>query len=490
MTPDRLARSLDRMRGRTIVVVGDVMLDEYVWGEVNRVSPDAPVQVVDVARRSRAVGGAGNVAGNVMAAGAEVRLVGVVGDDEAGATLLQSMAASGADSRGIVRLAGRPTTVKTRVMALGQQLIRLDRENRSPIGRDDGDRVVAAVDEALPGADALLVSDYAKGVLDRETLAAVVAAAERRAPGRPIVVDPKSADLSIYAGCSAITPNRREAEAATGVSLGAEADYAAAAERIRAVCGASSVLMTLGARGMALSVAGRRLVTIPSHAREVFDVTGAGDTVLAYFGLALAGGVEPDVAAEVANLAAGVKVSKVGAAAVTPVELTRDLDSGPTSRKVVDLGEAVALCERWRSLGRRVVFTNGCFDLLHAGHIHLLERARALGDALVVAVNDDASIRRLKGPDRPLVAESDRARILAALDAVDAVIVFEADTPLDVIRRLRPDVLVKGGDYTEDAVVGADLVRAAGGRVAIVPLAAGRSTTALLESIKRAERSG
>jgi D-beta-D-heptose 7-phosphate kinase/D-beta-D-heptose 1-phosphate adenosyltransferase len=303
----------------------------------------------------------------------------------------------------------------------------------------------------------------------------------------PVIVDPKAADLAIYRGCTAITPNRREAETGTGMTIGDEASIEEAARRIARVTDASIVLITLGERGMALWAAAGELRMIASRAREVFDVTGAGDTVLAYFGLGLAAGHDPKDAAEIANLAAGVKVGKVGTSAIAPFEIDADAEAGTTARKHVDLPQAIARCERWRSLGKSVVFTNGCFDLLHAGHIHLLERARRLGDVLVVALNTDASVKRLKGADRPLVSETDRAKVIAALDAVDLVLLFDEDTPLEILRRLRPDVLVKGGDYSVSTIVGADLVQDYGGRVETVPLVPGRSTSSLVEAARKAE---
>ena len=488
MTPDRLVRLLEGLRGRTITVFGDAMLDEYIWGDVSRISPDAPVQVVEVQRRSRAIGGAANVASNLAAAGAGVRLVAAIGDDEAGLALAGGVRSAGVDASGMIAVPGRPTTVKTRVIACGQHLLRLDDEERGSLPPDAGERLSRALDIAIEGAHAVLVSDYAKGVVTRNSMAHVARRATAR--GIPVVVDPKASDLSTYRGATAITPNRREAESGSGLALTDPDAIEDAARRIREASGAAIVLITLGERGMALSAAGRPVELIASRAREVYDVTGAGDTVLAYFGLGLAAGHDPRDAAEIANLAAGVKVGRVGTSAIAPSELTVDDDGGSSSRKHVNLSQAIARRERWRSLGKRVVFTNGCFDLLHAGHVHLLERARDLGDVLVVALNTDASVRRLKGPERPLVNETDRAKVMSALDAVDLVLLFDEDTPLELIRQLRPDVLAKGGDYSVATIVGADDVTGWGGSVATIPLVAGRSTTALLDSIRNAESPG
>jgi len=346
--------------------------------------------------------------------------------------------------------------------------------------------MLEALGGALVEADAVLVSDYAKGVVDRTLVADIASSIRSRGRAIPILVDPKLADLTAYAGCDALTPNRKEAEAATGLTLAGDGDVAEAAAKIRKDTGATHVLVTLGERGLAIASAGGACEIVPAQAREVYDVTGAGDTVLAYFGLALAAGAPAGDAARLANLAAGVAVARVGTSAVTPAEVMAAAE-GVSSGAAKSLGrvEAVSRVERERSLGRRIVFTNGCFDLLHAGHVHLLERARALGDFLVVGINSDASVRRLKGPERPVVLEDDRVKVLAALDAVGLVIVFEEDTPIEIIRRLRPDVLAKGGDYEVATIVGAEEVLSWGGRVETIPLVSGRSTSQLVDVIRK-----
>lgn len=489
MTAAEAAALLRAAEGKRILVVGDVMIDEYAWGDVARISPDAPVPVVDLKRRSVVPGGAANVALNLAAAGASPRLVGVVGDDARGRHLGELLAARSVAADGLVRAAGRRTTAKTRVVARGQQLVRLDEEDREPLEPGPRARLRELAAHGASEADGVIVSDYAKGVVDRALVEAVCEAAAKAKPPIPVVVDPKSRDLSLYRGCTAITPNRAETEAATGVPIDSDDDVAAAAAKVRAACGAEVVLVTRGDRGLSLWRSGAGSVHVPTRAREVFDVTGAGDTVIAYFALGLAAGFDPVEAAGLANAAAGVAVSRVGTTAVAPDDLVLALEeSGGGGRKILDLAHAQALVERERTRGRRIVFTNGCFDLLHAGHVQLLDRARALGDLLVVAVNSDASIRRLKGADRPLVGESDRVRVLAALDAVGIVIVFDEDTPLRLIETLRPDVLVKGGDYQISQIVGADLVGRYGGRVETIPLVEGRSTTSLVDAIRRTGR--
>ena len=485
MTPDSAAAALAAARGRSVAVIGDVMLDAYVWGDVQRVSPDAPVPVVDLRRRSAAAGGAANVALNLAAAGASVRLVGVVGEDASGATLRRLLGDAGLRDDGLVTETARRTTTKTRVVARGQQLIRLDEEDRGAFPAGSSAELDRRVRAAVDGVDAVLISDYAKGFVDASLVRRVAEAAAGRIP---VVVDPKARDLSRYRGCTAITPNRAEAEASSGRTISGDEDVAAAAEALAAGCGARQVLITRGDRGLSLWEP-ERVTHVPARAREVYDVTGAGDTVIAYFTLGLAAGIDAADAALLANAAASVAVSKVGTTVVAPDEIVRSLETGPSAAgKILDRTQAQAFVERERSRGRRIVLTNGCFDLLHAGHVHLLDRARAEGDVLVVAVNSDASIRRLKGPERPLVSEADRTRVLAALDAVDAVVVFADDTPQALIEALRPDVLVKGGDYAVSQIVGADWVVAHGGRVATIPLVAGRSTTALVDAIRRTER--
>ena len=485
---ETLAALLARARGIPIAVVGDVMLDEYVWGDTGRISPDAPVPVVDVARRSHAPGGAANVAANLAVAGADVTLIGVTGADAGRERLLALLAERGVKTAGLVADSTRRTTCKTRVVARGQQLVRLDEEDRAPLPQAVALSLRDALDLALAQARVLVVSDYAKGVVDAELVAHAVAAGARGQPPVPVVVDPKASEFSRYRGCFAITPNAKEAEAAAGRPLRTDEDAAAVAGALHDASGAPWVLITRGARGMSLSHRDGGLTHVRTAAREVFDVTGAGDTVIAYFALALAAGASPENAAALANAAAGIAVGRVGTSAVTPAEALAALDAAPgTVAKILDARQAADRADRERTLGRRVVFTNGCFDLLHAGHVQLLERARELGDFLIVAVNSDASVRRLKGAERPLVGESDRTRLLAALDAVGCVVVFDEDTPLELIRAIRPSVLVKGGDYTPDTIVGASDVAGWGGRVATIPLVAGRSTTALLDSIRKAE---
>ena len=486
MTPESLEAALSRIAGLRVAVVGDVMLDEYVWGDVARISPDAPVPVVEVRRRTRAAGGAANVAMNVAAAGARAVLFGVVGSDVAGETLRGMAAAAGVDAANLAVEPGRPTTVKSRVVARNQHVLRMDEEQRGSLPAAARARLVEAIRGALDRCDAVFVSDYAKGVVDEDLVAEVVSMARLAGRSIPVIVDPKSADFVRYRGCDGITPNQRESEIAARLPIVGEDDLREAARRLREVCGARWVLITRGEKGMALSDGPGSLHLVATKAREVYDVTGAGDTVLAYFGLGAAAGMPLIEAATLSNIAAGIGVGRVGTTLVSSADIMASLiGSSAALRKVVNLREAIERVHRERSRGRRVVFTNGCFDLLHAGHVHLLEQAAEKGDFLVVAINSDSSVSRLKGEGRPLVGEADRLRILAALDAVDLVLVFDEDTPLEAIRALRPDVLVKGGDYTTETIGGHELVQGWGGIVETSPLVQGRSTSALITAIRR-----
>jgi len=481
-TPTQVEALLARMQGVPVLVVGDLMLDEYLWGSVERVSPEAPVQVVDISSSTRALGGAANVARNVTALGGQAVLVGLAGKDAAGDALCDLLAGAGISAAGVIRSGSRPTVQKTRVMAQRQQVVRCDRESRDPATDDETRQVLEAVERAMPGCRAVLVSDYAKGVIGPALWEAVVNRA--RALDIPVCADPKGADPARYRGATLITPNLREAAALAGQAGNDDDAVAAAGERIRAAGGIAHVLVTRSERGMTL-VGGSATVHIPTRAREVYDVTGAGDTVLAAVGLALAAVGTPAEAASLSNDAAGVVVGKVGAAAATPLEIVQHVrrTAAASDAKVMDADALAQAVAALKAEGRRVVFTNGCFDLLHVGHVRYLQKARELGDALVLALNTDASVRRLKGAGRPVVPEQERALVLAALACVDFVTLFDQDTPLDLIARLRPDVLVKGGDYRPDQVVGREIVEAYGGRVEIVPYLLGKSTTDLIGRI-------
>jgi D-beta-D-heptose 7-phosphate kinase / D-beta-D-heptose 1-phosphate adenosyltransferase len=483
MTVSRLAL-LERFARVRVLVVGDVMLDEYLLGDVRRVSPEAPVPVVTVQERQFRLGGAGNVARNVAALGAIPVVVAAVGDDAHGATLERLLHDAGIEAR-LARVPGRATTHKVRVLARHQHVVRFDEETDAPLAVPDGAAVIAAALRAGPRPDVLLLSDYAKGVLAPNVVAALLGWAQRE--GIPAIVDPKREDFTVYRGATFVTPNTREAAAAAQGPAATREDAVRACRRLLDQADARGILLTRSEDGMAL-VGRDEEHFVAAHRRTVYDVTGAGDTVAATFAVALAAGAEPVEAMALANLAAAVVVGKMGAATCTRDELAREAglasrdpgDARLAATRLLEPEEAARTVAAWRAEGRRVVLTNGCFDVLHAGHVVLLEEARARGDALVVAINADDSVRRLKGEGRPVNGLLDRARVLAALRAVDAVVAFAEDTPLETVLRLRPDVLVKGGDYREETIVGAREVRSWGGDVVVVPLVPDRSTSAIL----------
>jgi D-beta-D-heptose 7-phosphate kinase/D-beta-D-heptose 1-phosphate adenosyltransferase len=463
-----------------VLVVGDVILDRYVLGDTSRVSPEAPVPVVRVGSTEERVGGAANVAVNVRAMGVRTTLLGVTGDDDAADNLDRRLKELDVGTR-LCRRPGFATTTKLRVLSRHQQLLRLDYE--SDAGAADGAPLFPQFQELLDGHDVVILSDYAKGsLLGVERY--IAAALER---GVPILVDPKGGDFGRYGGATLLTPNLREFEAVVGRC----ADTGEIFEKGRALCRdllLGGLLVTRGERGMILLAAeeGEEL-DLPAHTHEVYDVTGAGDTVIGVVAAALASGYGTAEAVAYANLAAGLVVEKLGTATVTADELNRAALSPGTAgsaAKVLDREGLQALLPRLRSAGARIVFTNGCFDLLHAGHVHYLEQARALGDRLIVAVNDDASVSRLKGAGRPINPLARRLAVLGGLAAVDWVVPFSEDTPEDLIRLVQPDLLVKGGDYTQDRVVGADFVEDRGGEVVILPYREQCSTSALIDRIR------
>ncbi len=466
-------------RETRVLVVGDVMLDRYIWGDVERISPEAPVPVVRMAHRSEQPGGAANVAMNIAGLGARVTLAGFAGQDEECGALKACLAKAGVDAE-LTLVPGHPTTSKLRILGGQQQILRLDVERTKGYPQQAYDALLAGILAALPLVHAVVLSDYAKGVLSEPVCRAVIEEARRQAI--PVLVDPKHRDFSRYRGATTICPNLQELSAATGVPPKESGSLLEAAARMLPALDLEYLTVTLSEKGIAIVRPGGTR-TYPAVARQVFDVSGAGDTVIATLALSLASGLPIEAAAPLANLAAGVVVSKVGTVPITRDELITNLMPEielQASEKLLQLDRLRTRVNAWRSKGQRIVFTNGCFDLLHVGHITLMEDARRQGDRLIVAINSDASVSGLKGPTRPVVSERDRGRVLAALGAVDAVIVFDEPTPLELIRALRPDVIVKGGDYVEDTVVGAAEVRSWGGVVKIVPTVEGFSTTKLI----------
>jgi D-beta-D-heptose 7-phosphate kinase/D-beta-D-heptose 1-phosphate adenosyltransferase len=479
----------ERFHEARVLVVGDLFLDLFVYGGAERISPEAPVPVLRKGSDMTMLGGAGNVVANIATLGGQAHLVAAVGADQAAEQVHGLLNGLGVATDGLVMVEHRPTATKTRFIAQHQQVLRVDNEIVGPLNAAENDMLMEAVARALPNCGVVVVSDYAKGVLMAEQAEKIIAMA--RAAGLPIVTDPRGADWSPYRGSSYITPNRRELDLASGAVVRGDAAIAAAANALIARHDLKGLVVTRSEEGMSV-ITPEASDHISARAREVFDVSGAGDTVVAVLALGLASGLDVRAAAHLANAAAGVVVGKLGTAQVSPDELAAALagDAGEASRsgRVLDRGQTLAQVHSWRAAGLSVGFTNGCFDILHAGHISLLEQARACCDRLVVAVNSDASVRRLKGAGRPVNTAADRAAVLAALRSVDVVTVFDEDTPLELIKTLMPNVLIKGDDYTMDAVVGADVVRAAKGRVVLAPLVRDKSTTGVIERIRKSRQ--
>lgn len=461
------------------------MLDRFVSGSVNRISPEAPVPVLKIEHAYSMLGGAGNVIRNIAALGAAPSFIGVIGDDGQGEEVrsLLTEVIGQADKRLLVE-AGRPTTTKIRYLAQDHQLLRVDSEVTAPLIPETAVALIAATEDALDGIEVLVLSDYAKGVLGPTTVCSLIQTAQRA--GCRVIVDPKMRDFNVYSGASLITPNRGELIAATGISASTDAEMEQACKQVLAKHDIAAVLATRGAEGMTLATREGAVHHLPANAREVYDVSGAGDTVVGVLSTALAAGVDLIEAAHLANLAAGIVVGKVGTAVVRPEELIHAVHEErrtEAEKKIVSLETALEHVVAWRRKGLRVGFTNGCFDLLHPGHLSLLRQARAACDRLIVALNSDTSIKRLKGEGRPVQSESARAAVLASLVDVDRVAIFVENTPVALIKAIRPDLLVKGADYGREAVVGRDIVEGYGGKVLLADLVPGHSTTATIRRL-------
>jgi D-beta-D-heptose 7-phosphate kinase/D-beta-D-heptose 1-phosphate adenosyltransferase len=465
--------------------VGDLMIDRFVYGDVRRMSPEAPVPVLARSSELTMLGAAGNVARNVAALGARVSLVGLAGADDHGRDLKRLVGDEAGLNDLVVTDASRATTEKVRFVAGGQQLLRVDTETVGPAAGEAEARLVEAIGRIPAGTSVILVSDYGKGVVTDGVVAACHAAARRL--GARIVVDSKAHSLARYGAVDVVKPNAAELAALTGLPASTDAEVEAALAHALTICEAQAILVTRSGRGMSALARGGSVRHFHGRAREVFDVSGAGDTALAALGVALGAGLALEEAAPFALLAAGVAVGKVGTAVVHPQELVAEVLSAhmaPAEAKVSGAAQVAETVARWRAQGLRVGFTNGCFDILHRGHVAYLTQSRAWCDRLVVGLNSDASVRRLKGPSRPVNDLESRALVLAGLSVVDLVVPFEQDTPLALIEALRPDVLIKGADYTEDEVVGASEVRSWGGEVRLAEIVQGYSTTAAIAGMK------
>jgi D-beta-D-heptose 7-phosphate kinase/D-beta-D-heptose 1-phosphate adenosyltransferase len=469
-----------------ILVIGDLMLDRYILGEVDRISPEAPVPILRHAQRYERAGGAANVAMNLAGLGCESFLAGFWGDDGERAELAAILEAAHVDTLGVVT-GTLPTISKTRIVGRVQQLLRLDIESRDPRPAVEAQRLLERVIGLTPKMSAIILSDYAKGALTTELCEAVIRTA--RVHNIPVLVDPKARDFSKYSGATTVCPNLVELAAATQVTEYHTPEQLqqlfSAGRDLLAEHDLKFLTVTMSEKGITL-IEPEKTFHAPARAREVFDVSGAGDTVIATLAAGLAGGLAISVAAELANVAAGIVVGKVGTVPIAQHELILALtpSSGISAQeKILDRSRMVLRAAEWRAAGETIVFTNGCFDLLHVGHITLLEDCRRFGSKLILGLNSDSSVRALKGPTRPIVGEQERARVMSALAAVDAVVVFAEETPLELIRVLKPNVLVKGGDYSVETVVGHEEVLAYGGRIEIVPTVEGFSTTRIVKKL-------
>ncbi|MBF0455272.1 MAG: bifunctional D-glycero-beta-D-manno-heptose-7-phosphate kinase/D-glycero-beta-D-manno-heptose 1-phosphate adenylyltransferase HldE [Magnetococcales bacterium] len=483
---------LDTLHARffeqTVLVVGDIMLDRYLWGEVTRVSPEAPVPVVRLTGETESAGAAANVALNLTNLGIHSRLVGLVGDDDEGRRLRDLIAMAGIDGSGIRTLYKRPTITKTRIIGGHQQMLRIDLEETSPVPEESLDKLLVRILQQLdqkPIPGALILSDYGKGVLTERVCQTIIRAA--RALGVPVLVDPKGVNYEKYRGATTLTPNRKELATAIPFPIDDLPGLLEAGEQLRKKLDLDFLTVTLSEQGIALLEEGEAPKRIPAVAQEVYDVSGAGDTVVSTFAAGLSAKLDKMDALHLANLAAGVVVGKVGTTPINQMDLIAALSSEEAmgqSEKICSLKTAIKRVGEWRQAGEKIVFTNGCFDLLHTGHVTYMEDARNLGTRLIIGLNTDQSVRKLKGPSRPIIHEKDRARVLAAMASVDMVILFDQETPMTLIKALKPDILAKGADYTEETVVGATEVKSWGGEVALIPLVQGHSSSRIVDNIK------
>ena len=476
-----------RLARTKVLVVGDLMLDCYYWGDVRRISPEAPVPVVKVNEKTFSLGGAGNVAANLSGLGCTALVIGLVGQDAASRQVKDLLASFKIEDHCLTD-SNRPTTTKTRIMASKQQVVRLDEEDGSDIGTETAQRLLSTAANMLSHVNAVILSDYGKGMFaSLDFIQAMIGACKKE--DVPVFVDPKGRRWERYAGATCITPNTAELALAAGTQVKAESDLIPVARDFRRRLALERLLVTRGPRGMALFGDDASPVIIAARTREVFDVSGAGDTVIATLAACVAAGMNFSDAASVANTAAGIVVGQLGTQPVRWHVLERDLAEesqrkpASTMWKVADIHEATTRLSRWRQSDQRIVFTNGCFDLLHPGHVSLLHQARHLGDRLIVGLNTDASIQRLKGDQRPILQGQDRAAILSALEDVDMVVFFDEDTPLNLIDQLKPDILVKGADYRVEDVVGKAIVESYGGQVCLVEILQGHSSTAIARKL-------
>jgi D-beta-D-heptose 7-phosphate kinase/D-beta-D-heptose 1-phosphate adenosyltransferase len=487
---EKFKNFLDSDHRPRLLVIGDLILDEYIWGAVTRISPEAPVPILETKSENLTLGGAANVANNLVALGCEVHLVGAIGQDEKGDKLVSLIEEKGIFSKGIFRFVHRPTTSKIRVVAHNQQILRIDKEDNRPITEETENRIIKYINKALPDMDIVICSDYRKGILTEKVFNAVTHRAKNSK--KRVIVDPKSSDFELYKGATIITPNQFEVEKAVPIKIQDKIDLDRAAEYLLNLTHAEVLLITRGKDGMTLYPNKEKHVDIPTQAKEVFDVTGAGDTVVSVLAMALAVGFNPADSAWLSNMAASIVVGKVGTAVVTLNEINEYLQEEMfrTSQTVLKLEELKKIVSLAKGTGKTVVFTNGCFDLIHGGHIEFLQKAREKGDLLVVGLNSDKSVKSIKGKGRPIKSEKERANIISALRYIDYITIFDETTPEELIREVRPDILVKGDDYAIDEVVGREIVEGYGAKVELIPIVEGLSTTNIVAKILESHKQG
>ena len=462
-----------------ILVIGDLMIDHYLWGSCERISPEAPVQIVDIKNETTVLGGAGNVINNLVTLGAKVSVSSVIGRDDNGLELIEMLKSIDVDTTKILQHEGRKTSKKSRVIASSQQVLRYDKESKEFISKDDADEILNSLSDFICSYDAVILSDYGKGVLSDELCEGVIRLCKKNSI--KVLVDPKGSDYAKYRGAYLLTPNKKEAILATGINIKDKDSLKNALLKLKEDCDLAISMITLSEDGIATFKDEMKL--FPTVAKEVFDVTGAGDTVIASIAFALSADKSIEEAAAFANLAAGVVVGKIGSATVTLDEIEEyeaTLHKSTSDAHIKSFDEIKAVVERYRKNGKKVVFTNGCFDILHVGHVKYLQEAKSFGDVLIVGLNSDASVKRLKGESRPVNIAEDRAYLLAALEAVDFVVPFEDDTPYELIKMISPDILVKGGDYKGKNVVGAEFC----GELMLVDFVDGKSTTKTIQRIQ------
>jgi D-beta-D-heptose 7-phosphate kinase/D-beta-D-heptose 1-phosphate adenosyltransferase len=462
-----------------ILVVGDLMIDHYLWGSCDRISPEAPVQVVDIARETTVLGGAGNVINNLVALGANVSVSGVIGDDDNGVELVNMLTKINVNSANLIIQEKRKTSKKSRVIAVSQQILRYDKESKEEIENSSVDRILDSLNASIANYDIVILSDYGKGVLTDRLCHGIIKLANDKMIR--VLVDPKGTDFSKYKGAYLLTPNKKEAVLATGIDIKDKASLELALLKLKEQCNLGISLITLSEDGIATY--DDKVKVFPTVAKEVFDVTGAGDTVIASIAFALSAGKNIDETAKFANLAAGVVVGKIGSATVTIAEIEEyeaSLHKSTSDAHIKSFEDIQSIVSRYRANGKKIVFTNGCFDILHVGHVKYLQIAKSFGDILIVGLNSDESVSRLKGPTRPVNIAEDRAYLLAALEAVDFVVPFSEDTPYNLIKMIKPDILVKGGDYEGKEVIGTEFAS----ELKLVDFVDGKSTTKTIEKIQ------